>query len=70
MDRWHLTVLKDDVSGDVDPVANVGQYNLRRVEIRWNADQTAFCPVALRWWDDASYIAYQCDCGDDEGRDA
>lgn len=41
------------------------EYNANRYEFRWNDDFSGFIPIKLRWWDDASYIAYQSDCGDD-----
>lgn len=54
----HLLVIQPDGS------RNVEMYNPRRHDFVWNADFTAFRAVQLRWWDDASYIAYQCgeDC--------
>lgn len=39
-------------------------FNPERWDFRWNHDYSIVTCVALRWWDDASYIAYQGDCGD------
>lgn len=60
----HLTVLQDNVREGENPTQAV-LFNPQRTEFRWNADFSAFWPIPLRWWDDASYIAYQGDCGDD-----
>lgn len=43
------------------PVADLENFNPDRFDFRWNADYTEFCPVRLRWWDDASYAAWQGD---------
>ena len=42
------------------------EFNPQRTEYRWNDDFSGFIPIKLRWWDDASYIAYQSDCGECE----
>jgi len=34
-------------------------FNSMRYSFVWNEDSSAFRPVWLLWWDDASYIAYQ-----------
>ncbi len=46
----------------------VEQYDPNRYDFDWNDDFTAFRPLALTWWDDASYLDYQSRCGD-EGYD-
>lgn len=61
----HLSVLHDNVDPIQDsPIRNVTLYNPKRHDFRWNDDYTAFRPVSCRWWDDASYIAWQCGEGD------
>jgi len=40
--------------------SKVGEYDPRRHDFAWNADFTYFIPLPLKWWDDESYIAYQC----------
>jgi len=55
----HLTVIQ------IDGTINVELWNPRRYEFVWNDDFTAFKPVKLLWWDDNSYIDYQCDMGDE-----
>jgi hypothetical protein len=35
-------------------------FSSARYDFYWNDDFTVVTPVRLRWWDDASYIAYQC----------
>lgn len=59
----HLVVLQDNVAEGTDP-SQACLWNPRRTEFVWNDSFTAFRPIPLRWWDDASYIAYQADCGD------
>lgn len=53
----HLNVIQKDGTSNVVALANP-----HRQDVRWNADYTAFQVRDLRWWDDASYIAYQADC--------
>lgn len=55
--KTHLTVIQD--SEGRSQAASLGNPN--RVEFRWNDDFSAFQIIPLRWWDDTSYIAYQCD---------
>jgi len=62
MNRLHLSV----VSENGDPASNAALYNPRRNEFIWTANFAAFRVVPLLWWDDASYIRYQCD--DRDGR--
>lgn len=61
MNRLHLSVF----SKEGDHAANAALYNPRRNEFVWNADFSAFRVVPLLWWDDASYIKYQCDDQDE-----
>ena len=42
------------------PAAKVSNYNSERFDIHWNDNFSKFIPLKLTWWDDASYIAYQC----------
>ena len=49
----HLMVLGNHEAG------NAGLFNPNRYSFRWNPDFTAFEPILLRYWDDASYIADQ-----------
>ncbi len=53
----------EDSPYDKDP-SQVSMWNPIRYDFYWNHDYTAFRPVLVRWWDDESYIAYQC--GDNE----
>lgn len=49
----HLNVIQNDGNTNAKLV---GDY---RTEIAFNGDYSAFRAVELKWWDDASYIAYQ-----------
>lgn len=60
----HLNVLHEVSSEDQDPSSVSRLFNPYRYDFYWNKDCTAYRPIALQWWDDASYIAYQC--GDNE----
>lgn len=33
---------------------------IRRCDVHWNGEMTSFRLAPLQWWDDASYIDYQC----------
>lgn len=55
----HLAVLQPIVSEDREPTQVGALCNPQRTEVVWNDTFTAFRLVALKWWDDASYIAYQ-----------
>lgn len=48
-----------NVNANWVPAAEVENYNPNRYDFVWNDDFTAFEPVKLLWWDDASYAAYQ-----------
>lgn len=48
------------------PASEVENYNPDHYSFEWNADFSQFRATKLRWHDDASYIAYQADCGDEE----
>lgn len=62
--KAHLTVLQNGYeTRDEEPTQASRLWNPNRTEFFWNDDFTMFRPVALRWWDDASYVAYQA--GDD-----
>lgn len=63
MAELHLNVIHDTHGRDVDPSSAARLFNPQRTEFRWNDDFTAYRPIALRWWDDASYARYQA--GDD-----
>jgi len=54
MDKLHLAIV-----GQNPP------FNPERFDFAWNADFSAYRPLRLKWWDDASYIAYQCGDIDD-----
>lgn len=41
------------------------KYSPQRHDFYWNEEDGSVRVIALLWWDDASYIAYQSDCGDD-----
>ena len=45
------------------PAAEAYEWNPERFDFRWNEDFTEFRLVPLLWWDDASYLAYECDSG-------
>jgi len=47
------------------PARLAKRFDTRLWDMRWTQDGAAFIPVKLRWHDDASYIAYQSDCGDE-----
>lgn len=64
----HLTVIQPNVREGENPT-QAHLFNPQRTEYRWNADFSAFYPIPLRWWDDASYIAYQGYCGDEDDMD-
>lgn len=66
MSRLHLTVLQSNPSPDSDPTQAVVLYDSLRHEFVWNNDFSAFRAVRLKWWDDASYIAYQASDNDGE----
>lgn len=54
----HLAVIQTDGSFNIDRLVN-----WERNEARWlvlGGQLVAWQAVPLRWWDDASYIAYQC----------
>jgi len=53
--KLHLLVIQND------DTLNVELWNPKRYDFVWNNDFTAFKPVKLLWWDNSSYIAYQCD---------
>ena len=38
------------------------EFNPARVDCIWNDDYTIVTIKELKWWDDASYIAYQSRC--------
>ncbi len=59
----HLNVIHETFGQDINPSSAARVFNCNRFDFRWNDDFSAFYPVALRWWDDASYAAYQA--GDD-----
>ena len=41
------------------PAAEVTNFNPDRFDFVWNDDYSMFQTIALPWWDDASYLAYQ-----------
>jgi hypothetical protein len=64
----HLTVLQS-ITEDRDPTQVGAICNPQRTEVAWNDSFTAFRLIALKWWDDASYIAYQSGIdGEDDDR--
>ena len=64
-DRLHLTVIQPVIVPEDGPTqaASIEVQCSNPVEFRWNGDGTAFRVAELRWWDDRSYIRYQCDDG-------
>ena len=51
----HLTVINPDGSFNCDLIAD------HRTDVRWvGKGYVAWRAVRLLWWDDASYIDYQC----------
>ncbi len=65
LDRLAFNGIVPDAEGFF-PAAIVEQFfHVSRYDFVWNADYTAARPVPMQWWDDASYMAYQGDCGDD-----
>lgn len=53
----------EEIEAGYLPAVRCEEFNPMRTEFRWSADFAAFLPVRLRWWDAASYAAYQA--GDD-----
>jgi len=53
----HLNVLHNTVAGNPSSASRI--FSPYRHEFRWNDDFTAYYPIVLKWWDDASYLAYQ-----------
>lgn len=49
----------EEIDAGYLPASRVGEFNPIRHDFRWTADYAAFVPVALLWWDDASYRAHQ-----------
>jgi hypothetical protein len=47
------------------PADQCKNYNPERYDIFWTDDYAYFLPVALTWWDDASYARYQGDFCDE-----
>lgn len=63
----HLAVIQPTLAADGNPTQVGALCHPDRAEVVWNASFTAFRIVPLRWWDDASYAAYQAvDIGDDD----
>jgi uncharacterized membrane protein len=61
----HLTVVNPDDSLNVDRLVDGRRHAIRWVHVVGGLG-AAWRAVRLRWWDDASYAAYQGDI-DDEG---
>lgn len=56
-----------EIEDGFEPASQVENYNPNQYDFCWTKDFEAFRPIKLLWWDDASYIAYQCgDFGDEE----
>lgn len=53
----HLVVLQDDENAQCESVLGAAGV---RCDVRWNSEMTSFRLAPLQWWDDASYIDYQC----------
>lgn len=47
----------------------VGEFSTKRYEFAWNATFTHFIPLPLTWWDDQSYIDYQCGSEEEDPAD-
>lgn len=47
--------------------ARLSEFPSDRFEFYWDLDWQQVTVVPLKWWDDASYRAYQTDCGADYG---
>ncbi len=63
--KLHLNVVHEQADPNESPSSAARLFNPARFDFRWNDDYTAFRPIRLRWWDDASYARYQS--GDDGG---
>lgn len=48
------------------PASRCDEFDPETHDFYWNEDYTFFYPSRLLWWDDASYRAYQSDCGDSD----
>ena len=59
MSKLHLAVIQPNANPEREPTQASRLFNPVRHDFSWNKDFTAFRPLALRWWDDASYAAYQ-----------
>lgn len=59
----------EEIAAGFQPAFEVESYNAARYDFEWSEDFAAFRPIRLAWWDDASYAAYQSDCGDYERDD-
>jgi hypothetical protein len=55
----HLAVLQPNVGEGEEPTQASRLFSPRTHDFAWNDTFTAFRPLPLKWWDDASYIAYQ-----------
>lgn len=65
LDRLAFNGIVPDADGFFPAAVIEEFFPVSRHDYVWNADYTAARPVLLMWWDDASYLAYQGDCGDD-----
>ena len=54
--KMHLRVLQGGSETQLPAIADA-----QRTEVAWNDDFTAFRLIPLKWWDDASYAAYELD---------
>lgn len=61
--KLHLAVIQH-VAGPEGGLTQTSLWSPQRTEFVWTTDFTAFRPVALKWWDDASYVAYELDAVD------
>ena len=59
----HLVVIQNTAAAlpNEEPTQISRIWNPDRFDFRWNADYTAFRPIALASWDEASYVRYQSD---------
>ena len=64
--KLHLVVFQPNAKEGSEPTQASRLYSSRTHDFAWNDTFTAFHALRLKWWDDASYAAYQ---GSDDGGD-
>lgn len=61
----HLHIIRESEKESERNLLNI--FSPQSHDFRWNDDFTAYRPIKLAWHDDASYIAYQSDSGQEGG---